>query len=212
MGISKMKKPIDWNELKLFLAVARADGLSGGARSTGVSAPTLGRRMTSLERRLDQQLFERRQTGYELTDAGHALYQQALEMEGAANAIERWREQQASRVVRISAGAWNTRFLARRIGALWKADEAATIELTTAHARVDIARRHADIGIRNRAPTEARLIGRKLFDVAYCVYRGKQSSLPTDKLAWVSVTGDAGVTPWARWTAERHGERSRLSC
>ena len=60
MSVSRVKDPIDWEALRLFLAVARAAGLAGAARQTGISAPTLGRQMTALERRINQRLFERR--------------------------------------------------------------------------------------------------------------------------------------------------------
>jgi DNA-binding transcriptional LysR family regulator len=207
-----MKNAIDWEELRLFLAIARAEGLTGAARVTGVSPPTLGRRMSALEQRLGQRLFDRHQTGYALTEAGHGLYDRAQEMEVAASAIEQWRQQSAARTVRISAGAWNTRFLARQMDQIWKADEPVTIELSTAHARVDIVRRQADIGIRNRPPNEAQLVGRKMFDVAYCVYRGRKAARSGEALSWVNVTGDAGITTWARWVNERHGERTALTC
>jgi DNA-binding transcriptional LysR family regulator len=155
MSVSNLKEAVDWESLRLFLAVARASGLAGAARQTGISAPTLGRRMTALERRIKQRLFERRQTGYELTAAGRELYRQAQEMEAAAAGIERWRSGKGERrAVRIAAGAWTSRFLAQHIGRLWRPDDPMTLEFLTSAARLDIARREADIGIRNRAPDE----------------------------------------------------------
>lgn len=205
-----MKQPVDWEDLRLFLAVARAEGLAGSARQTGISAPTLGRRMTALERRLDRKLFDRKQTGYGLTDAGRELYRQALEMELAAGAVERWRARNARRIVRISAGSWTSRFLARNIGSLRKPDEAIGIELSTAHARVDIGHRQADIGIRNRAPDEARLAGRRVQDLAHCVFRGRHA--PAGDLPWIGVTGDAAITPSARWVSARNTDGTVLTC
>jgi DNA-binding transcriptional LysR family regulator len=205
-----MKDPVEWDELRLFLAVARAEGLAGGARQTGVSAPTLGRRMSALERRLDRRLFDRKQTGYGLTDAGRELYGQALEMELAAGAIERWRARNARRIVRISAGSWTSRFLARHIGRLCRPDEAIGIELATAHARLDIGHRAADIGIRSR-PADARVAGRRIQNVSFCVYRGR--AVPADEdLGWIGVIGDAAITASARWVGAHHGDRIALSC
>ena len=174
MSISEMKSRFDWEELRVFLAVARASGLSGAARLTGVSAPTLGRRMTALERRLNQKLFDRKQTGYALTEAGRELYEHAREMEAVATGIERWLDGRGERrVVRISAGAWTSRFLALHLDRLWRPDDPMMLEFLTAAARLDIARRQADIGIRNRAPEEPRLSGRRINDVAYAVYRSR---------------------------------------
>ena len=88
----------------IFLAVAKTSGLSGAARLTGISAPTLGRRMTTLERQLNQKLFDRKSSGYVLTEAGRELYEHVREMEAVATGIERWRDGHATRrVVRVSS-------------------------------------------------------------------------------------------------------------
>lgn len=209
MSISAVKQ-MDWEDLRLFLAVARAEGLAGSARRTGISAPTLGRRMSALERLLDRKLFDRKQTGYGLTEAGRELYGQALEMELAAGAVERWRARNARRIVRISAGSWTSRFLARNIARLREPDEAIGIELSTTHARVDIGHRQADIGIRNRAPDEARLAGRRVHEMALCIYRGRNAS--AGDLPWIGVTGDAAITPSARWVSALNTDGTVLTC
>ena len=49
----------DWDDLRLFLAVAREGGLAAAAEKSGKSAPTLGRRMLALEQRIGQELFKR---------------------------------------------------------------------------------------------------------------------------------------------------------
>ncbi len=204
-----MKHPIDWDELRLFLAVARGAGLNAAARQTGASAPTLGRRMNALERRLDRRLFIRSQAGYALTEAGQSLYQYAEEMEAAARGIERWRDETPRRLVRISAGSWTSRFLARHMAEVWAADRSTAIELATAHQRVDIQHRQADIGVRNRAPQEARLAGRKTNDVAYALYRarGRSGDLP-----WVAVIGEAAITPPARWVDRNFSQLAQITC
>ncbi len=204
-----MKQAIDWEELRLFLAVARSAGLNAAARRSGASAPTLGRRMNALERRLDRQLFARSQAGYELTDAGRALYQYAQEMEAAAHGIERWRDATPRRLVRISAGSWTSRFLARHMDALWAGDAGLAIELSTAHQRVDIQRRQADIGIRNRAPQEPHLAGRRMNDVAYAPYRALGTS---GDLPWVAVIGEASITPTAQWVARNYATLAHITC
>jgi DNA-binding transcriptional LysR family regulator len=204
-----MKRPIDWDELRLFLAVARSAGLNAAARQTGVSAPTLGRRVAALERSLGRQLFVRSQTGYELTEAGQALYRYAQEMESAAVGIERWRDERPRRLVRISAGSWTSRFLARHMDELWAGDPSLAIELSTAHQRVDLQHRAADIGIRNRAPQEPYLAGRKTNDVAYAIYRanGRSGGLP-----WIAVTGEASITPTAQWVARNFSALAHITC
>ena len=204
-----MKHPVDWEELRLFLAVARAAGLNAAARQTGASAPTLGRRMNALERRLDRQLFTRSPSGYELTEAGQALYRHAQEMEAAARGIERWRDDTPRRLVRISAGSWTSGFLARHMDEVWAGDPSLAIELSTAHQRVDIQHRQADIGVRNRAPQEPRLAGRKTNDIAYAIYRahGRSGDLP-----WIATVGEAAITPPARWVDRNFPSVAQITC
>ena len=68
-----MKSMMDWQDLRLFLAVARHEGLTGAAKETGASPATLGRRMTSLETALNMRLFHRGASGYALTPEGGAI-------------------------------------------------------------------------------------------------------------------------------------------
>ena len=74
---------LDWNDLKFFLHVARLGGLSQAAETTGLSAATLGRRVTALEHEIGRALFHRSQTGYRLTRAGEDLLAHAEEVEAA---------------------------------------------------------------------------------------------------------------------------------
>jgi len=202
MIVARMKSALDWEDIRLFLAVARGEGLSGAARQAGPSPATLGRRMTALEQGLGQRLFIRERLGYRLTEEGRQFLAQAEEMEAAATGIERWRDGLSPRrTVRISAGTWTSWFLARHIDALWSPDEPWSIDFVAANARLDIARGQADIGIRNRRPEEPWLAGRRTGDVAFAVY-GRRAAALGDR--WIGVTGDGAVTPSARWVAERH--------
>jgi DNA-binding transcriptional LysR family regulator len=212
MSISEMKSRLDWEELRVFLAVAKASGLSGAARLIGVSAPTLGRRITTLERQLNQKLFDRKSSGYVLTEAGRELYEHVREMEAAATGVERWRDGHATRrMVRISAGAWTSRFLALNIDRLIRPGEAIAIDFLTTSVRLDIVRRQADIGLRNRAPEETRLSGRRINDVAYAIYRSRDAD-EDGKTPWIGVIGDGGITPGSRWVAARHAEDIVINC
>ena len=107
-----------WDDLRLFLDVARLGGLSAATRTSGLSAATLGRRVTALERQVGEPLFLRSQTGYRLTPAGEELLLRAEEVEAAMLALKRWKDGAiGERVVRVSAGPWTSSFLARNIAA-----------------------------------------------------------------------------------------------
>ncbi len=80
---------MEWDDLKHFLAVARSGSLVKAARALKTSAATVGRRIAELERRLGARLFERKQTGYLLTESGEAIRLKAEEVEEAVLAVER---------------------------------------------------------------------------------------------------------------------------
>lgn len=75
------KKNVDWNDLQLFLAVAREGGLSAAVKSTQRSAATLGRRMYALERGIGKELFIRHDRGYELLADGRKLLEELTNIE-----------------------------------------------------------------------------------------------------------------------------------
>src|SRR3546814_4164657 len=76
-------KGMDWDDLRYFCAVARTGGLSGGARSLGVSAQTVGRRIAALEASIGAPLFVRHSGGYRLTADGQSMLGDAERVEEA---------------------------------------------------------------------------------------------------------------------------------
>lgn len=197
-----------WDDLRLFLDVARLGGLSAATETSGLSAATLGRRVTTLERQVGEPLFVRSQTGYRLTPAGEELLLRAEEVEAAMLSLKRWKDGAiGERVVRVSAGPWTSSFLARSISAIWTAADRFGLELVTANAKVDIGRRHADIGIRNQRPTEPFLAGRLIGRVAYGLYARPELISGVAAGYFVGVAGEGARTHSARWLHARHGDR-----
>lgn len=166
-----MNETWNWDDVRHFLAIARAGGLAGATSVTGVSAPTLSRRMTSLERALGLSLFVRRQNGYGLTEAGEQFLVRAETLEKGALGIERWRsESDPHPVVRLAAGAWTSRFVARHADRLLEATETVTMEILTGAPAFDLVRREANLGLRNRRPETRGLAGQRLARVEFAVY------------------------------------------
>jgi len=197
-----------WDDLRLFLDVARLGGLSAATETTGLSAATLGRRITTLERQMGEPLFARSQTGYQLTQAGEDLLSRAEDVETAMLTLKRWKDGAiGERVVRVSAGPWTSAFLARHIGEIWTASDRFALELVTANQKVDIGRRNADIGIRNQRPTEQWLAGRLIGKVAYGLYARPEMVSGVAAGYFVGVAGEGSQTHSARWLHARHGDR-----
>jgi DNA-binding transcriptional LysR family regulator len=78
---------MNWDDLKVVLALARAGTLAGAARDLGVDATTVGRRVAALEAALRARMFDRLSGGYVATGAGHRAIALAEEMEGAARSF-----------------------------------------------------------------------------------------------------------------------------
>lgn len=64
---------MDWNSLKVFLAIARSGSLSGAANDLVINHSTIFRRLNAFEEKIGGKLFERINNKYELTTLGHEL-------------------------------------------------------------------------------------------------------------------------------------------
>src|SRR3954453_17660020 len=122
-----MQKPeltpgFDWDDGRLFLAVARAGQMLAASVALGINQATLGRRMAEVERRLGTKLLVRRTHGSELTDAGAALAETMERGEAglmAPQARLHGADGRVSGVVRIGApDGFGTAFIAPRLAAL----------------------------------------------------------------------------------------------
>ena len=208
MSESSISNPISWDDLRLFLDVARLGGLSAARETTKLSAATLGRRVAALEKQIGEPLFHRAYSGYTLTRAGEELLRRAEEVESAMHSLTRWRDGEiGDRVVRISAGNWTTDFMARHIGQLWDASDPFRIEFVTAYEMIDIGRRNADIGIRSARPTEANLAGQLVGRMAHALYSGRQLINGVKAGLFVGSSGEGADLQSSRWLMARHGDR-----
>lgn len=77
----------DWNRARAFLVTAEEGSLSAAARALGMTQPTLGRQVSSLESELGVALFERGGRGLELTPSGLDLLEHVRAMGAAATRL-----------------------------------------------------------------------------------------------------------------------------
>lgn len=195
-----MKTTPSLDDIALFLAVADAGTLAGAAKRSGASQPTLSRRMTELERQLGQQLFQRGAQRYGLTSEGRQLAEEMRGLREVSARLGRWRQGAAGSVrVRITAGLWTSRFLARGLAGVWSPEAPWLPEFTASNADLDIARRAADIGVRNRRPEQPWLAGRRTRRLAYAAY-GRDAQVQ----GYVTLPPGAATTPSERWLRETH--------
>ena len=196
-------KNIDWGDLRFFVAVAKAGSLSGAAAALNSSAATAGRRMVALEQTLGRPLFVRQQTGYQLTTDGRVLLDKALAMESGAQSIRDWLATDGARsMVRISAGTGTANFLAANFAKLWTPDDPFRIAFKTTEAKLDIAHREVEIGVRNIRPESPNLAARRTVTVAQAPFRARTHP-SIDQ--WVAITPEDASTRSARWVHEQPG-------
>lgn len=191
---------LSWDDLRLFLAVARHGGLAGASGDTEKSAPTLGRRVLALERQLGMDLFDRSVRGYELTVAGTELFEKVIALEKNVEPILQIAGSASLPRVKVSAGVWVTHFLCSRL-IDFEAINSAGIQFISTNQTLDITHREAVIGIRNSEPTHPNLARQPIRQVDFAVYA-------TDKNCdtWAQVVGS---TPSAQWLkTQTSGERT----
>jgi len=164
----------DWDDLRFFLAVARAGTLTLAASRLKTDHATVSRRITGLETALKAQLFERRPQGTTLTDAGTRLLQSAETIETAAVSAQNTigdANLALSGVVRIAApDGFGTLFLSSRLAKLNAQFPDLTIQLVSIPRAVSVSKREADIAVVINAPEEGRLRVKKLTNYALHFY------------------------------------------
>ncbi len=167
------RNAMNWDDLRIFLAVSRDGNLSAAAKSLQVTQPTVGRRLKGLEESLSARLFERLPDGYVLTAAGAELLPLAEAMERTALTLNRKKAAFAEGVsgsVRISAWETFTHLLTDQLGELRARLPEIDIEIAVNHNYANLSRREADLLIQECLPENPSLIARKLAAYSFAVY------------------------------------------
>ncbi len=165
---------MNWDDLKLFLAIGRLGKLTAASRRLGLDVATLSRRMTTLERNLETRLFERSPKGYALSEAGQALMQHAEAMELAAEAAREQVGQTAgvlTGAVRIGVPEGVANFLLSEICVeLCDANPDLDLEVVALPRVFSLSQREADLAIAVSPPPSGRLTVQKIADYRLRAY------------------------------------------
>jgi len=165
---------IDWDDFRFVLAIVRGGSVSAAAKQLGVDHATVIRRVDRLERHLSAKLFDRRKTGYLLTEAGQRVADSAETMESTIVANQ---EQVGGSVARLTGtvriGApdgFGTSFLAPRLAPFADRYPDLDLQLVATARLFSLSKREADIAISLTMPKEGRIVGRKLLDYRLGLY------------------------------------------
>lgn len=159
---------MDWDDLRVFLAVARAESLSGAGRVLKCDAATVGRRIARLEEGLGAKIFLKSPHGYALTDAGARLLPHAEAAEAATAAAEEALSGEAGQLtgqLRIGAPDGCANYLLPQVcAAICDAHPGLEIQLIALPRLFNLSKREADMAIAVSRPTAGRLTVQKLAD------------------------------------------------
>jgi len=157
-----------WDDMRIFLAVARAESLSGAGRLLRIDPATVGRRVARLEEALGAPLFAKSPTGYALSEAGARLMEHAIRAEQAMEAAAHDLAGQAGGLagqIRIGAPDGCANFVLPQVCAEIGADNPdLEIQIVALPRVFNLTRREADMVIAVSPPTAGRLSVQKITD------------------------------------------------
>ncbi len=171
-------QPLDWNDLRYFVAVARHGSTVAAARALETSQSTVQRRLTALERRIGKPLVTRSPSGYRLTELGREMVAHGERVEQAALAFEQHLAGATREVAgvlrvacpepivyRITRSALLERFKAKH--------PRLRVEFVMSDKYIDLAKGEADVALRSGDTDDAELVGRKIADSLWAVYASR---------------------------------------
>lgn len=168
----------NWDDLRIFLAVARSGSISGAAKQLKVQHSTISRRMRKMEHKLGARLVERKKSGYELTPAGENVKQAALRIETEVLGVDGVITDRDSNLVgslRVTAvNNMASSILMPIFASFNQAHPRIDLHITVTNIDSSLAQREADIAIRlSNSPTDT-LIGKRMVTVASAIYGSRE--------------------------------------
>src|SRR6266705_1144639 len=165
---------IDWDDFRFVLAIVRGGSVSAAAKQLSVDHATVIRRVDRLERHLSAKLFNRRKTGYLLTESGQRVADSAEAMESTIVANQEavgGSRAHLTGTVRIGApDGFGSHFLASRLVKFTERYPDLDLQLVATARLFSLSKREADIAISLTMPKEGRVFGRKLLDYSLGLY------------------------------------------
>ncbi len=161
---------MNWDDLRIFLSVAREESLSGAAKALRLDPATVGRRVARLEEEMDTVLFAKSPQGYTPTAAGERLIARAEAAEGAVSgAIADVRDEAEGLTGTIRVGAPDgcaTYLLPPVTQAIQAANPGLSVQVVALPRVFNLSKREADMAIAVSRPRTGRLRIQKISDYA----------------------------------------------
>lgn len=157
-----------WDDVRVFLAVARAESLSGAGKQLKMDPATVGRRIARLEDALGAIAFAKSPQGYALTDAGTRLLGHAERMEAAmaaARADIGGDAEQLTGQIRVGAPDGCANYILPQVcAAISDANPGLEVQILALPRVFNLSKREADMAIAISPPSSGRLTVQKITD------------------------------------------------
>jgi DNA-binding transcriptional LysR family regulator len=165
---------LEWDHLRVVLAVHRGGSMQSAAETLGIDRATVQRRLDGLEARLGVRLFDRRRDGCTLTRAGLDIIATVEGIAEAMTALENrvgGEDKRPEGIVAVTVPEFfAVKVLAPALPRLHATHPGITLEVRTGHGFLNLARGEADIALRNRRPDHNSLVSRRVGTVAIALY------------------------------------------
>ena len=179
---------MDWDNVRVFLAVARGGQFVAAAKRLRLDHATVSRRIAALEAALGAKLFDRRTTGAKLTGAGERFIGAAEQMESAflhAQGEISGVDLELTGDVRIGApDGFSTYYLTTALRDFAGRHSGVRLQLMPLPQLTPLARREVDIVVGLDKPEAGRFVARKLTDYTLGIYASagylKRNGGPSD--------------------------------
>lgn len=169
---------MDWNDIPLFLAVARHGSLAAAARELSLNHSTVYRRLKGMESALGVLLFDRLPEGYVLSTAGQQLIAHARAADDAVATLQRSAAGSDHRLngeIRLTTTPpLASDFVAPCLAAFRAQHPGIRVEVAVGDTDYDLARRQADLALRATSAPPPYLVGRKVMEIPWYVYAGER--------------------------------------
>jgi DNA-binding transcriptional LysR family regulator len=225
---------VDWDDLKIPLAVARHGSLNAAARALSTTQPTVSRRLDGLERRIGVKLFERAARGLSPTPLCAALIESLSQMEEGALSVERRlaaRDPGLQGTITLTSLAWlGEDVLAPLLASFCARNKLVTINMINDPRRFNLSRGEADIALRIGSFDQEDLVERKVADVSYGLYAARSYlnrhgrpnfekgcaghlvvSLVDSPVKVLHIEWLKAIAPHARWVLQTNGLHSHVA-
>lgn len=164
---------MDWDDVRVFLAIAKTGSVQGASRQLGVNPSTVTRRLAAFEERLRVRLFDRHPTGYTATSAGQALLETASQVHETLAEVEHrivGRDDVAEGRVRLTLPPGTIQLIAPELAALLAENKGLELDVHEDLRVAELSRFEADVAVRLTGEPPPGLHGRKIADVAATLY------------------------------------------